>query len=293
MAGSDPARLLPFRPVDRMLLGYLAVVSVIALVRLEVRPRAGWVLAANALTAVLVYLLRDPRQGRWGRLIREIYPIMLLPALYGALDLLNGLELRTWDPLVRSWEEALFGTQVSRIWWQTAPSAFWSTLLHAAYFGYYIIIPLPLIWFLGTGRTAAGERVVAMIVATFLICYVIFLLFPVAGPYYEFPRPTGPFVDNWAARLVYGTLAQGSSYGAAFPSSHVAATIVAAIGAGLGSRRLGLALALPTLLLTVGVVYCQMHYAVDALAGVVLAVAVAWAVARWLPAPQNAARAEA
>ncbi|MEP6688277.1 MAG: phosphatase PAP2 family protein, partial [Gemmatimonadales bacterium] len=81
-------------------------------------------------------------------------------------------------------------------------------------------------------------------------------------------------------RLVYRTLAQGSSYGAAFPSSHVAATVTAALAAGIGSRRLGLLLLVPTLLLTVGVVYCQMHYGVDALSGLVVGVVVALVVGK-------------
>ena len=72
------------------------------------------------------------------------------------------------------------------------------------------------------------------------------------------------------ARLVYATLAQGSSYGAAFPSSHVAAAVAATLAAYAGSRRLGLLLTIPTLLLAVGVVYCQMHYAIDALTGAAL-----------------------
>jgi hypothetical protein len=33
---------------------------------------------------------------------------------------------------------------------------------------------------------------------------------------------------------------------------------------------MGVLLAVPTLLLTVGVVYCQMHYGVDALAGLIM-----------------------
>jgi membrane-associated phospholipid phosphatase len=40
------------------------------------------------------------------------------------------------------------------------------------------------------------------------------------------------------------------------------------------SRRLGIVLAIATALLTVGVVYCQMHYGVDAAAGLLLGVAV-------------------
>jgi membrane-associated phospholipid phosphatase len=103
----------------------------------------------------------------------------------------------------------------------------------------------------------------------------------VAGPYYVFPRPAAWFVANPAARLVYDTLAEGSSYGAAFPSSHVAASVAAALAAIIGSRRLGAALLVPTILLTIGVVYCQMHYAVDAIAGLVLGTMVTMAVSRW------------
>jgi len=36
----------------------------------------------------------------------------------------------------------------------------------------------------------------------------------------------------------------------------------------------------PTLLLTVGVDYCQMHYAVDALAGLAVGLLVTWLVGR-------------
>ena len=268
----------PFRLIDILMLGYLGVVTVVAMLRLAVRPGAIWVVAANLLIAVLIYLLALSNEGRFSRILREVYPIVLIPALYGALDVLNGLEVRTWDPVVRRWEQALFGEQLSLTWWQSSPSRFWSTVLHAAYFSYYFIIPFPLLYFLARKQPERARTVVTLIVATFLVCYVCFLLFPVAGPYYEFPRPTGPFVDNWAARLVYATLSKGSSYGAAFPSSHVGAAVAAVIGTWLGSRAVGAALAIPTLLLTVGAVYCQMHYVVDAIAGLAVPIIVAVAV---------------
>ena len=56
--------------------------------------------------------------------------------------------------------------------------------------------------------------------------------------------------------------------------------MAAALAAGIGSRRLGLLLLLPTLLLTVGVVYCQMHYGVDALSGLVVGGVVALTVGK-------------
>ena len=111
---------------------------------------------------------------------------------------------------------------------------------------------------------------VLAVITTFVICYLIFIFFPVAGPYYVFPRPADWFVANLPARLAYGALAAGSSYGAAFPSSHVAAALTATLAAMRASRRLGLILLVPTILLSIGVVYCQMHYGIDAISGVLV-----------------------
>jgi hypothetical protein len=195
-------------------------------------------------------------------------------ALYGSLDLLTGGgRVTVHDPTVQHWEALLFGGQPSRDWWRNEPSRFWSTVLHAAYFSYYAIIVVPVLALIGRADRAAVRRFVLAVMATFVVCYLCFIFFPVAGPYYEFPRPAGAFVANPAARLVYAMLAQGSSYGAAFPSSHVAASVAATIAAWKASRRLGLALMAATTLLTVAVVYCQMHYAVDAGSGLVVGLA--------------------
>jgi membrane-associated phospholipid phosphatase len=200
----------------------------------------------------------------------EIYPLLLLVGLYGEVGILNGRTAVIHDALVQRWELALFGGQISREWWQVAPSKLLSTVLHTAYFSYYLIVTVPAILFLRRGRTLAARHFVFAVMTTFVTCYLAFLFFPVAGPYYVFPRPPEWFTDNLPARLVYATLAAGSSYGAAFPSSHVAAAVAATVAASRGSRTVGLALVIPTLLLSVGVVYCQMHYAVDAAAGTVL-----------------------
>jgi membrane-associated phospholipid phosphatase len=230
------------------------------------------VLGANLLILMLIALASRPDLGRAGRVLREIYPLILLAAFYPAIDILNAFgAVPVYDAIVRGWEHRLFGGDVSLTWWQSSPSAFWSTVLHAIYFAYYPIVSAPALVFLISGRIDAVRRAVLWLISAYLICYVVFVLFPVAGPYYEFPRPAPWFLDNWAARLVYATLAGGSAFGAAFPSSHVAATWTAVAAALAGSRLFGAILSVPAALLTVGVVYCQMHYAVDALAGVVLA----------------------
>jgi membrane-associated phospholipid phosphatase len=268
---SATAHRTQLRPVDLLLAGYLAVVSLIALDRAPEQPGCWWLLAAHALFGVLLYLVTRPELGPVGRTIRELYPLLLLAALYSELDVLNGPGgIRVYDATVQRWELAIFGSQLSTEWWRSMPSRFWSSVLHAAYLSYYLIVVAPAFYFVWRRDLAALRHFVLVVMTTFVVCYLVFIFFPVAGPYYVFPRPDAWFTENLFARMVYNTLATGSSYGAAFPSSHVAAALAAVLSAAKGSKGLAWALALPTVLLTVGVVYCQMHYGVDAVAGLLV-----------------------
>lgn len=277
---------LKTRPVEWLLAGYAAVVAAVALARLPGNPQALSIALGHLLVIALVVLFRHPGLGRFGRVMREIAPLILLPSLYGALDVLNGFGSRpTFDGVIQRWEAALFGGQPSRDWWEASPSALWSSLFHAAYFAYYLVVPFPFALFLLRGEPDRARGAVLVVLCAFLLCYLSFLLLPVAGPYYEFPRPNGVMVDNAPARLVYGILSGGSSYGAAFPSSHVAGTWAAVAATATGAPRWAAVLLVPAGLLTVGVVYTQMHYAIDVVAGLAVAGVAVLAAGRIGPKP--------
>lgn len=132
-----------------------------------------------------------------------------------------------------------------------------------------------------------------MLLATmlaFVVCYVVFVLFPVAGPNYAFEHPTGAVREVWSARLVYSLLSNGSAFGTAFPSSHVAATVAATVALLYVWRSMALVVLMPTLLLIVSTVYCQMHYVMDAGIGLVLGVVAGVVVVRGFTAGEPAAR---
>ena len=280
MPEAQPGKRSSLRAIDWLLLAYLGIVSVVAALRAAAQPECWWLLGAHALFLVFLFFLTRPGHGIVGRSFRELYPLFLLPALYSELDILNAGPVPVHDRLIQHWELLVFGMQVSREWWQHAPSRFWSAVLHTAYLSYYVIISAPAFYYAWHGDLAAVRRFVLVVMTTFVLCYLVFILFPVAGPYYMFPRPAPWFTDNLPARLVYQALATGSSYGAAFPSSHVAAAVAATLTAGRVSRPLGVLLSIPTVLLTVGVVYCQMHYGVDALAGLAVGALVTLAMGR-------------
>ena len=95
-----------------------------------------------------------------------------------------------------------------------------------------------------------------------------------AGPRYFFSPASNAATATPLALLTHRLLEAGSAWGTAFPSSHVAAALVASICALRALRPLGSVLLPLAVLLSLATVYCQLHYAVDALAGVFVAAAV-------------------
>ena len=269
------------RPVDKLLAGWIGFVTLLIVGRGGVGQPTWWLLGAHALFALLLFLFtRLESRHRVGCVLHDVYPLLLLGALYTELGLLSihyGVgDLLQHDLLVQAWEERLFGAQVSYTWIRADPSVFWSGLLHFAYLLYYPIIYLSPAVLMLTGKQQGARSVILATMAAFILCYVVFALFPVAGPNYAFAHPTGPVREVWSAQLVYGILSAGSAIGTAFPSSHVAATVAAVLALRDESTPLVSVTLVPAILLVVSTVYCQMHYAVDVVAGLlVAAVAVA------------------
>ena len=257
---------------DLVLAAYNLFLAVVILVRGPCTDGRGWLLLAVLLFAVLLALFRRlTASSRLGNLVHTFYPLVLFGGLYTALGILNeGLDpgrIPANDALVQGWERTVFGGQPSYDLIRRYPSVFLSGVLHLAYFSYYptIIVPPPIL--AARGDWDGARRVIGASITAYILCFVVFTLFPVAGPNWVFDHPTGPVREVWSARLVYGLLEGGSSVGTAFPSSHVAATFATVIAAWRAWPPLGRVTVVPFLLLTIAVVYCQMHYAVDALAG--------------------------
>jgi membrane-associated phospholipid phosphatase len=247
----------------------MMIVALATLDRVSAWP---WLLVSDALILVLIALVeRAPASGRLAAVVALWYPFLLIPAYYGQLGVI-GLDVgHVHDLAVQRWDAALFGGQPSVTWHQAMPLPALSWVLHACYLAHYVIfigVPLWLWW--RVGREAC-ERAVFIIALTFFVCYLAFALFPVAGPWYWFPRPSGPGSRVATARLVYGVLDSGSSYGTAFPSSHVAASWAAVLVAGKRAPLLAAILAPVAVGLAAGTVYGQFHYAVDAFAGAAVA----------------------
>src|SRR5258707_13045318 len=108
-----------------------------------------------------------------------------------------------------------------------SPNAVLSWALHACYLAYYPILYAAPFGLWMVGRRDASRHTIFAVMATFYLCYVAFLFFPVAGPRYAFDGAHNAATAVGPARFAAWLLDHGDSWGAAFPSSHVAASVVA------------------------------------------------------------------
>jgi membrane-associated phospholipid phosphatase len=206
--------------------------------------------------------------------------------------IIAGLGLPHRDGLVAAWEHALFPSNPSAtlaLHWRALPL---SEVLHLAYGAYYLLVYLPPIILYARGRRDDFVATALALTVVYGSCFITYALFPVDGPRYLVGAAAAP--DGPMRRFVLALLEQGSSRGTAFPSSHVAASVVASLCALRYQRRLGLVVATVTSALTVATVYGGFHYAVDALVGVFLG-GLGWlvSVALWRAAARGAQTAPA
>jgi len=232
-------------------------------------------LVAHGLLAALALLMpRARRAGPAGRWLGDWYPLLIVTALYAEVGAVNTADGRAYDRIVAGWEQALFSSQPAREWIRHQPWPWLSWLLHLGYLAYYPIVVGPALALWLAGRRQGMQRFLASVMATFYVCYVIFLLFPVAGPRDVFPAADNAATATAVARWTQRLLDRLAAWGAAFPSSHVAVSVAATMAAFREWRALGHAMVAPTVLLALGAVYGQFHYVVDVLGGVGVALLV-------------------
>ncbi|HSQ30255.1 MAG TPA: phosphatase PAP2 family protein [Gemmatimonadaceae bacterium] len=215
------------------------------------------------------------------QVLRDWAPLLAVPALYTELPtLIAGAGSRFHDQLIQQWEAALFGASPAHAVAGRLPWAGLSELLHLGYLSYYVIIYVPPLWLYLRGERREFTLTLTALAVAFTGCFAVFVYFPVAGPRYLWSAPPG-IPDGPVRRFALWVLANGSSKGAAFPSSHVTVAITQSVMMLNHHRRAGLLIFAASLLLALGAVYGGFHYGLDVIAGAATGVAIAGTAMLW------------
>ena len=265
----------------KILVGYLALSSIAAVIAFA-RGRNSLLLLIAHLAALAICTALFFRPIADSRAL-SVIPLVSFPFLYAELPHLL-LSSQFHDDAVQAWEAFIFGASPAHTAAGRWPWLPLSELLHGAYLSYYAIIYVPPLYLYLRGDREKFERTVTALMAVFAVCFLFFIVYPVAGPRYLWsPSPGIP--DGPVRRLALWLLASGSSKGAAFPSSHVAVSTTQTLTARQWNRAGGAILGMLTVLLAAGAVYGGFHYAIDTIAGAVVGVAVVYVLrvvpARW------------
>ncbi|MEO6527832.1 MAG: phosphatase PAP2 family protein [Gemmatimonadaceae bacterium] len=208
------------------------------------------------------------------RVARDWLPLIAGPVMYVELRwIIAALGAVHRDALLMAWEARLFPSNPSLTLAPRMQVLALSELLHLAYASYYALVYVPPFILYVRRRRAEFAATMLTLTIVYGACFLAYALFPVDGPRYLVGPAAAP--DGPVRRFVLALLEQGSSRGTAFPSSHVAASVVSALCTLQFQPRLGAVVTLIAALLTVATVYGGFHYAVDALVGVMLGL-LAW-----------------
>ncbi|HKQ19315.1 MAG TPA: phosphatase PAP2 family protein [Candidatus Eisenbacteria bacterium] len=268
------------RPVDWMLGGYNALAAVIWLFALGRRQAASWIVAAHALGALAPWAApaMDRGTSRVLRAAREAYPLLLLYPFYAEVGLFHAaMGAAGHDASVLAWDRALFSVNWHRACELAMPAAWLREAMHASYFSYYLLIALPPIVAALLRRWPAFRAISFRMMLTYVVCYAIYFAYPAFGPMHADPESAVAAAratpDGFFSNLVRAAAESGDSPGTAFPSSHVAGALTAAwLGFRWHARWVAWAQLALAGLVALSTVYTGNHYAIDALAGILLAV---------------------
>jgi len=259
--------------VDRLILAYLAVLAVLTLV---CHPRPWLLLAPIAAVAIaLVATARSHPHSRLGRWAHDFFPIVGVLATFNLSGpVIAVTNMTRWDEAFVAWDRALFGA-LPALWLGMLGRPAWLTdVASIVYFSYYLIPIAMGVALYRADRLAEFDEMVFAVVATFLVSFVCYFAAPAFGPRVSTEAAASVLGGGPASEAVrwFITTFEGNELDA-FPSGHTALSLIfLAFGWRLFPRwRVPLAWLIAGILFST--VYLSLHYIVDVLAGVVLALA--------------------
>ncbi len=277
--------------IDRYAVAYLLISAFYPVLKPSVFP-SPWTnaLVHGALALAIWFIppwLRSRRRFL-PRILGEAYLPAIFPMFYAEMEYLGLIFFdfeNSLDPALIDLEQKIFGFQPSLEWSHVWPWPWFHELMEFAYFSYYFLAVIFLVLVFrarGIPRDLRWDAVRAFVrdlSAVMLICYTFYTLFPAWGPKYF--RAGYVDVGGWIFTDIMRHIHDnGAILGAAFPSSHVAASFIPWWHTWRWFPRHRWWMTLLFVLLSMSTVYCRYHYVVDVAAGILLSMLLIYAMGR-------------
>jgi membrane-associated phospholipid phosphatase len=265
------------RPLEAMNLIALSLVTALGLAlyrRIEKPGALFGTLAALAAGVLVVAWLARREDGlpMPAQILVNFYAVAYLPLLFNVLGpLIEALRGGPRDDLLIAADRALFGVDVT-IWAERFVTPFRNDLFAVAYTTYYFLA-LTLGALLFALQRADARRFFFTVVLAYHVSYSGYFAIPGLGPRFTLAeKQTVSVHDSPVSRAIDDTLnkMEQTKYDV-FPSGH---TMIAVVTLIVAFRRLRPAFwfLLPVATgLVISTIYCRYHYAIDVIAGIILA----------------------
>ncbi len=285
------------RFVDRLTSYYNILLAFVWLILIPQWSTAIWLFLAHALAATIPMVLKRARGqlSRFGRVLRDLYPLIFILPFWTELDLVRRLlHDANFDRVVGALDLALFGIHLDTVFLPNLHALWFSEIMYFAYFAYYLTVILPVLYMAFRGGSEMKADITFRVVLIYLSCFFVYIAFPVDGPHWLTEHFQGDHQRGLFYQLEQALQSEGDALGCSFPSSHVAAsTTMAYLGFRWFSKPTAWLLTLGAIGVMASTVYTQNHYAIDSVAGVIWAfwiqLMVAPALLRWWRCEQRRA----
>ena len=251
---------------DRLTIIYNLIVIFFVIIFWQKIDLQTYHIAFNLSVVVIILLLC---LNRWKHKIFFIlslwYPLVLYAFLHYQSGMLNTVIIPYFlDDFFLNLDVKIFGQFPAFYLRGENGNLFLDEFFHFAYANYYVVIPLTALLLYPKDKKLF-ERFVFEISLLFYVCFLIYIILPVEGPLkmrHDNFQDGGPF-----KAIVDYFYATGDNAGGAFPSSHVAVTFLIAWWAHRHLGKWKIYYWSVLFFLSIATVYGMFHYAVDIIAG--------------------------
>jgi membrane-associated phospholipid phosphatase len=262
------------RAMDVPILFYMGLIGILIVPFHHNVRHWQWITPVHAaLCLLLLELIRLNSRHENGLLdfIRTFYPAVWISFAWKEMGVLVTMIFPYWaNAFVVNLDMRIFGVHPT-VWVETIFRPWLTELMNFFYFIYYFFVPAAAFPLYFRGKRPETNDFLFLVTLTFAVSFTLFLVFPSEGAWVILkPLHTVEPEGGLFLHLMQSIQAKGTIPAGAFPSSHVAAAFVMALGAIRFNPKVGWFLLPLAVGVALATVYCRYHHAVDAISGALL-----------------------